>query len=392
MADQFTRAYDVERIGGDQRTRMAELLRSNMFNQPQGQMISGWYVAPSWSQQLAPAISGITGAYMGKQAEEERKQKTADILRQLSEGAPVEQKQPIQNFNRIEQSTEQTPISQQEPQNALQRLTQRPQQSTEQSQMNPAMAPAQPQAQFRPLTEEEKIGKVMELAQYNPYAAQIWSAQDTARQNRLMKLEDEKSRREWQAEQNQLNREGRMDYARLAAGLAAGNRVPASEKPLTEFQGKSMTFGTRAAEADKILSNTQFNPVSVEAVRKTGIVGNLFADPSTQKALQAQRDFVNAVLRQESGAAISQGEFENAQKQYFPQPGDSPEVIAQKAKNRQTQIMGFARQAGPNGGRDVVQIMQTPYAIPQTQQTTAPQGRLGGMTPPNTKVKFLGFE
>ena len=388
MADQFSRMYDVERIGGDQRQRLAEMLRTAGQNAPQGQMVSGWYVKPSWSQNLNTALSGALGTYMGVQLDEERKQKTADILRQLSEGAPVEQKQPIQNFNRIEQSTEQTPIPQQEPQNALQRLTQRPQQSTEQSQINPAMVPVQPQAQFRPLTEEEKLGKVMELAQYNPYAAQIWSAQDTARQARLTKGEEKQAEREFREQQMLRDQQFRREMAQYAIG----NRVPASEKPLTEFQGKSMTFGTRAAEADKILSNTQFNPVSVEAVRKTGIVGNLFADPSTQKALQAQRDFVNAVLRQESGAAISQSEFENAQKQYFPQPGDSPEVIAQKAKNRQTQIMGFARQAGPNGGRDVIQIMQTPYAIPQTQQTAAPQGRLGGMTPPNTQVKFLGFE
>lgn len=379
MADQFSRMYDVERVGGDQRTRLAEMLRANALNQPQGQMVSGWYVPPSWSQNLNQALSGALGTYMGVQLDEERKTKTAELLRQLSQGKEVEPIPAVQNFNGMEQMAEgQTPMPQQAPQNELQRLTQRPQ-AGEQSQAAPAMMPQQ-QQRYVPLTEEEKIGKVMELAQYNPNAAQIWSAQDTARQNRAMKLEDTASQRQWQAEQNQMNREGRMDMARLTAGLAAANRTPASEKPLTEFQGKSMTYGTRAAESDKILQNTNFDPTSVEGVRRTGMIGNFFASPETQKALQAQRDFVNATLRQESGAAISDSEFNNAQKQYFPQPGDSAEVIAQKAANRKTVISGFARQAGPNGGRDVAEVYNSPYTAPQVQQPvqqSPQQGRLG---------------
>tara|TARA_R100001530_G_scaffold34938_1_gene27299 strand:+ start:2308 stop:2460 length:153 start_codon:yes stop_codon:yes gene_type:complete len=35
---------------------------------------------------------------------------------------------------------------------------------------------------------------------------------------------------------------------------------------------------------------------------------------------QTERDFVNAVLRRESGAAISGSEFRTARKQYLPQP------------------------------------------------------------------------
>ena len=86
MADQFSKMYDVERVGGDQRTRLAEMLRANALNQPQGQMVSGWYVAPSWSQNLNQALQGGIGTYMGAKLDEERKAKTAEILRQLSQG------------------------------------------------------------------------------------------------------------------------------------------------------------------------------------------------------------------------------------------------------------------------------------------------------------------
>ena len=50
---------------------------------------------------------------------------------------------------------------------------------------------------------------------------------------------------------------------------------------------------------------------------------------------QAQRDFINAVLRRDSGAAINDREFANARQQNSVQPGDSQEVIAQKRANRE---------------------------------------------------------
>ncbi len=77
---------------------------------------------------------------------------------------------------------------------------------------------------------------------------------------------------------------------------------------------------------------------------------NTLANPSmssaTQKAVQAQRDFINAVLRQESGASIAPSEFDNGVRQYFPQPGDKPSVLEQKRRNRETAIQGFKNIAG----------------------------------------------
>jgi hypothetical protein len=78
----FSKLYDVEVVGGDQRTRLAELLRSQGLNQPQGQMVSGWYVPPSWSQNLNSALQLGLGTYMGiKGEEEDRKNLQEDIQR-----------------------------------------------------------------------------------------------------------------------------------------------------------------------------------------------------------------------------------------------------------------------------------------------------------------------
>ncbi|TCL70533.1 hypothetical protein [Rhizobium sp. BK251] len=77
-------------------------------------------------------------------------------------------------------------------------------------------------------------------------------------------------------------------------------------------------------------------------------VGNNFVDENYQQYDQARRDFINAQLRRESGAVISDEEFDNANKQYFPQPGDGPEVLKQKAENRRIAIEGMKRSAGPS--------------------------------------------
>jgi hypothetical protein len=59
--------------------RMAEMLSSTQA--PEGQMISGRYVAPSWTQSLAQLANAGVGAYFGSQAEEKQK-KLAEQLRQ----------------------------------------------------------------------------------------------------------------------------------------------------------------------------------------------------------------------------------------------------------------------------------------------------------------------
>ena len=100
--------------------------------------------------------------------------------------------------------------------------------------------------------------------------------------------------------------------------------------------------------------------------------------PDQQKIEQAQRDFVYAVLRPESGAVVSEGEFENARKQYFPQPGDSEEVIRQKRDNRKTEIAGLGVIAGPAG--------QEIRASAQAQQPQPPQAQGYEQTATNPKT------
>lgn len=74
---------------------------------------------------------------------------------------------------------------------------------------------------------------------------------------------------------------------------------------------------------------------------------NIVISPEGQQYNRAKRDFITAVLRRESGAAIAQSEFVTEDKKYFPQPYDSAEVIADKAKARKTALESMIAQSGP---------------------------------------------
>lgn len=68
-----------------------------------------------------------------------------------------------------------------------------------------------------------------------------------------------------------------------------------------------------------------------------------------QQALAAQNAFVEAVLRSDSGAAIPADEITSGRARFFPMPGESEEVAAQKAQARQDAIMGVYARAGVRG-------------------------------------------
>lgn len=135
-------------------------------------------------------------------------------------------------------------------------------------------------------------------------------------------------------------------------------------KDMTEGQAKANLFGTRAKESDAIIGRLASSGVIApslpqQATGGEGMAGALataFATPEQQQVDQAQRDFINAVLRRESGAVIAPSEFANARKQYFPMPGDSPGVIAQKARNRQVAIQGI-----------LAEVPETKRGVPASQ-------------------------
>lgn len=130
-----------------------------------------------------------------------------------------------------------------------------------------------------------------------------------------------------------------------------GSSGSANDLGLTEGEGKATGFLYRMENSDKILGELEEEGSSLwnKMAGQIPVLGNYMVSEGAQKFDQAKRDFINAVLRRESGAVIRPEEFANAEVQYFPQPGDGPEVVAQKRENRRIAIAGVRASAGPGG-------------------------------------------
>ena len=155
----------------------------------------------------------------------------------------------------------------------------------------------------------------------------------------------------------------------------------AAEKPLNETQSNALGFGMRAKESDGLIAELEktagFDPASgtQRAASSVPGVGNYFTPPAHQKYNQAKRNFISAVLRKESGAAIQPSEFDMEDKKYFPQPGDGKDVLKQKADARKTAIFVLQTQAGreftnvpkPGGGNRKFKVGAKEFSIPANE-------------------------
>jgi ribosomal protein L29 len=117
---------------------------------------------------------------------------------------------------------------------------------------------------------------------------------------------------------------------------------------MSEAESKAAGFSERMLQSEPSIEANKDAGMSMWEKSKAAIpvVGNYAVSPEYQQFDQAQRDFINAQLRRESGAVISPEEFDNARKQYFPQSGDKPEVLAQKKANREAAINSMRTSAG----------------------------------------------
>jgi hypothetical protein len=75
--------YDQQQQLNRQQQMAAMLMQNNQ--QPQGQMISGRYVAPSWAQSLQPVANMLAGAYISKQGDEKARELAKALKTQYSD-------------------------------------------------------------------------------------------------------------------------------------------------------------------------------------------------------------------------------------------------------------------------------------------------------------------
>jgi len=153
-----------------------------------------------------------------------------------------------------------------------------------------------------------------------------------------------------------------------------GTPLKGKATALTESQGNATAYGMRMLESNTLLNDFENKGVVSGGRIKGAVQGTLtslvpymgenlaqgagaimntlpsFAGgPSEEQQMyqQAKTNFITAVLRKESGAAIGQNEFKTEDEKYFPQANESDKVIKQKQRARELAIEAMKIQAGP---------------------------------------------
>jgi len=360
--------------------KLADALRQQ--EAPQGQTVSGHYVAPSWTQQLA----GLANKYMAGQQEkgamkqygEYTKGKQAKLAEALDEYKaklmPRTEQAPQQpttvtgstgeiapNMGMVNAPPRQIPVTGADRYAALLGFagkTNNPQL------MQQAMIGGLEYANKGEETAGERAWREKQTAndqEFQRIQAKERNNQELSLTEKRFKHDQEmqQSSQNFQAGQNSLSRQASQNaapsgYKKNADGsltFIKGGPADPDMKPLNEGQANARLYGNRMTTSHNIVNKLEsdgkpkYNPLTIKAII-TGPAGfsdfaYAQANTDTQSAAQAMRDFINATLRRESGAAISASEYDSAMKQYFPQIGEDKTVTAQKRANRETAIQGI---------------------------------------------------
>jgi len=168
-------------------------------------------------------------------------------------------------------------------------------------------------------------------------------------------------------------------------GLKAGEKVIGEKAPTFNNDEKlAGAFTNRMLEATATFENVTaggYDPANMRdfaannlplALRASALSG------SGQQYLAAKLNFITAVLRKESGAAISDTEFKTEDLKYFPQPGESAATIEQKRIARKTAVESMKAQSG--GAFDYMQKKMKPSEVDQLPKGSVFMERTGGVS------------
>ena len=129
----------------------------------------------------------------------------------------------------------------------------------------------------------------------------------------------------------------------------------------TEQQSKDNVYATRAAGAleafEPVASALTSASMRAAEFDPTGIVRGSVQSDDFQLAQQSGNEFLQAVLRKDTGAAITPNEMILYGKTYLPQPGDNEQVLAQKSQARKRAV------AAITSGMSPLQILTTEKAL-----------------------------
>lgn len=186
------------------------------------------------------------------------------------------------------------------------------------------------------------------------------------------------------AEEREAGREplSRIDYAQAKKGTETVfgpdgspilSRGPSSTK-FTEGQSKDNVYATRAEGAIRTLEPVA-NALTSRTDRVLDVVplgiGREGQNSDFQVAQQAGEEFLQAILRKDTGAAITNQEQEMYGKTFLPQPGDGERVLEAKRASRQRAIEAI------KAGMSPAQILAQERGVENADRRTNDLNRSG---------------
>jgi len=384
--------YQQEVLGLDRQRQLSQMLLQQGMQQPQGQMVSGRFVAPAFTERLANLLS----VYSGQKG-------LADVEKKQLELAQKIRNQEAQDINKFfeyqygkgsEVAPQGDTLAGEMINAPMERNPQMAYQIAAQSQ-SPIL-----RQQLAEMLKGQKVGEGEKIVRYNPATGR----------NEVVAQGEEKFKAPLQVDtgttiefrdprdptkvlqvipKSQMPTAGQVverEEGTFLVDTRTGQAKPVvgpqgqaliGGKPLTETQSNAVAFGMRAIEANKLATDLESRGFTNTGVIRTAVGGTMGQapivgekleqgvrstfnvlpqalggpSPEQQQVDQARRNFITAVLRKESGAVIGPNEYRDEERKYFPQLGDSEKVIKQKQDARKLAIQALEAQAGPSGKR-----------------------------------------
>lgn len=174
--------------------------------------------------------------------------------------------------------------------------------------------------------------------------------------------------------------------------LPGGPADPA--RKLTEGQSKDLAYYNRGTAANAKLDDDRIKAMmngGNTAGRSVPIIGNALQSDSSRQGVQAAKDFIAALLRKDTGAAVTPQEFEFYADIFIPAFGDDPVTLRQKAEARQKALEAI--KSGLGGASSLADASPPPIegsAGSEAATAGGPQEGATGVSKSGKPIVFTG--
>jgi len=158
---------------------------------------------------------------------------------------------------------------------------------------------------------------------------------------------------------------------------------PVEGKDLTEGQANAAGFAARMVYNENLINKATSGNYKPGGIFEFGFTPERLKSDDRKTYEASKENWIAANLRKESGAAIGEKEYADADRQYFPQPGDSQKQVQEKANRRKVAERSMRSAIGRNSEFYIQQIL----GGAQEQQPSAASGGIRRYNPLTKKFE-----